>query len=245
MAKFKVGDIIKGKALNGYAITNEHMTRAEVISAPRGESRMRIKVQQHLYAGEVGFKYDVLNTTDRFTLVEKAKKATKTWDDKRAYSVSIIRAAGSDATRAIVKVDGKSFVGTAKCSKEDEFDFAAGAELALHRAVEGLAKYEKAKAEEAEVPRNGRGVKIGDLVKITALVGPFTGGLKAGDLAEVIGLGGDDRVYVACKEKTAYNGDRCLVPGQHTLKQPFTYLNPNEYTTLDRQPFRAKQEGTA
>ena len=43
--KFKVGDIIKGLPARRYAVTDEDMTKAEVISAT--DEDMRIKILEH------------------------------------------------------------------------------------------------------------------------------------------------------------------------------------------------------
>lgn len=66
--KFKVGDIIKGKieSSEAYTITNENMTKAEVISTEY-EGVMRIKILSHkTNCNEVGEEFDVENSTEYF-----------------------------------------------------------------------------------------------------------------------------------------------------------------------------------
>ena len=70
-ARFKIGDIVKGKiGANKYTITDEAMTRAEVIEV--NGSKMRIRVLEHArYSEYVGSEYVV--EMEYFELVEEPK----------------------------------------------------------------------------------------------------------------------------------------------------------------------------
>lgn len=72
--KFKVGDIIKGKA-NGYAIINENMKKAEVKKI-LPENCMEIEIIEHKYPSRNGTRYEVVNQSEYFELIER-KEFTK------------------------------------------------------------------------------------------------------------------------------------------------------------------------
>lgn len=216
---FKEGDLIRGLPRNGYAITNENMTKGKVLSASR--DTMRVRVVEHKYTTEIGCEYTVDNTDSKFAKVGERYQ--------KGYDIRIIRKPGSSdvtasANRCTVTVGQ---VG-------GEFDFMANAKLALDRLMEKLAEEE----EKAKVPTNSRGVKVGDLVRVEC----NNAGLEAGDLAEVIGLGFMNCVYAASPKESIYDCGSCFVPGAYKLKQPFTYLSEHEYAVLDRQPVFAKRE---
>lgn len=71
MDRFIVGDKIKGKN-NGYCMTNEDMTLAEVVDADSDSDLMRIEIIQHKEEEEwVGEYFNVKNSLDKFELVDR------------------------------------------------------------------------------------------------------------------------------------------------------------------------------
>ena len=73
--KFKIGDIIKGKAGNGYCITNSNMYKAEVTKI-LADGDMEIKVLSHKKSSEEGQEHVVTNSDEEFELISH-KKITK------------------------------------------------------------------------------------------------------------------------------------------------------------------------
>lgn len=84
--KFKVGDIIKGKA-NGYTITNEDMKEAEVKKI-LPENCMEIEIIEHEYPSQNGTRYEVVNQSESFELIER-KEFTKS--DLKDEDIVILR----------------------------------------------------------------------------------------------------------------------------------------------------------
>lgn len=68
---FKVGDIIRGKANNGYNITNGEMLKAEVVNAEAVSGIMTIVITKHKHVDCVNLKYKVKNSNDCFELVKR------------------------------------------------------------------------------------------------------------------------------------------------------------------------------
>lgn len=223
---FKEGDLIRGLPGNGYSVTNEDMTKAEVLSL--GHDTMRIRILEHERPSCVGYTYSVDNTDSKFAKVEE-----KTQSDQKGYDIRITRKPGSsDVTASADLGDHGCLVTVSQAG--GEFDFTATAKNALEQLMKKLA----AEEEKNKVPSNALGVKVGDLVRVEAR----GDGLEVGDLAEVIGLSHSTNVYVASPSATSFNGNCCKVPGPGVLKQPFTLLNSKEYSVLERQPVFAKRE---
>lgn len=223
---FKEGDLIRGLPENGYGITNEDMTKAEVLSL--GHDTMRIRILEHECLSCVGYTYSVDNTDSKF-----AKVGEKAQGDRKGYDIRITRKPGSSDVTATADFGDHGCSVTVKPT-EGEFDFTAAAKNALEQLMKKLA----AEEEKAKAPSNALGVKVGDLVRVEAR----SDGLEVGDLAEVIGLSHSTNVYVTSPRATSFNGKGCKVPGPGVLKQPFTLLNPGEYSVLERQPVFAKRE---
>lgn len=235
MTHFKAGDLICGlpKSNLRYNISNMHMTKARVVKT-YGES-MIIEILDHdTLKSLVGSKLTVDNDPTLFRLLagESKRSGTKTWEDKSGYDIAITRAPGSDTVVAEVRSEGTLFTGSAKCSKDDEFDICAGAHLAIERALAAKKKYLENLRRPKE-PTNTRGVKVGDFVKVTE----EHYGLRPGDLAEVIGLGSCNAVYLATPKRSTFVGN-CCVTDKSKLVQPYGYTS--DYEVLDRQPVMHK-----
>jgi hypothetical protein len=236
MTHFKAGDLICGfpKANRRYTVTNMHMTKARVVKT-YDDGSMTVEILDHdTLKGMVGATLTVANDPTLFRLLagESKRSGTKTWEDKSGYDITIFRAPGSDTVVAEVRSVGTLFTGSAKCSKDDEFDICAGAHLAIERALAAKKKY----FENLRRPKertNSRGVKVGDLVKVTE----EHCGLHPGDLAEVIGLGSWNAVYLATPERSTFKGN-CCVTDKSKLVQPYGYTH--NYSVLDRQPVMHK-----
>lgn len=71
---FKVGDIVRGKVGSGemYSITNEDMTKAEVLAVSEDGKRIDIKIMAHTYGICIGDRFCNLESKC-FELVEEAK----------------------------------------------------------------------------------------------------------------------------------------------------------------------------
>lgn len=72
---FKIGDKIKGLRCNGYEITNENMLMGEVISTFSG--KMFIKTLNHTNKAYENKEYSVVNSKERFALVNEEKNFFK------------------------------------------------------------------------------------------------------------------------------------------------------------------------
>lgn len=95
MNKFKVGDIIKGKAnTEKYGLTNKNMTKGEVTKV-YNNSEIEVKILEHAkYDSQVGKKYDV--ESELFELVSPSSS-------KKSIHITF----DGNTTHAIVKEDGK------------------------------------------------------------------------------------------------------------------------------------------
>ena len=90
--KFKVGDIIKGKANNErYGYTNKDMTKGEVVKVNNCDN-IEVKILEHSNNSQIGYKYDV--ESDYFELVTPLKR-------------SIHITLDGNTTHAVVKEGGK------------------------------------------------------------------------------------------------------------------------------------------
>ena len=67
---FYEGDIICGLE-NDYGVTNEHMTKAEVLELYSGGS-MLIRVLEHNEGNRIGVTFEVENSESKFALVNTA-----------------------------------------------------------------------------------------------------------------------------------------------------------------------------
>ena len=229
--RFEKGDLVRGKKGNGYNITNEDMVRGVVLRAD--DDGMAIKGLEFKsgYSSDVVFPVD--NDPDKFELLPKVNN--KADDD---VEIHIIAEKGSEFVNASVAYKGAIYGAHAECSPDDEFDLRQGAAIAISRALDLMGE----KAKETKTPDGP--VKIGDLVRVLSCA--VSGGLKDGDLTEVMGIGqhgsGDKPyIYVASKTKSCYDGGDCVIPGRRALKHPFTYLDPCAYEILPEQPVRLKK----
>lgn len=183
MAKFKVGDIVKGISTNKYAITNTQMTKAEVIRLnPDDFHDTSIRILEHTNEYHVGHTFYV--ESKYLALIEPAKKE------------KIIIYRNGDSVFA-KDLDTKK-VAEAKCSPRDKFDFGTGAKLALDRLIDKL-REKKLRIVDPQVG-SGYGV-VGESTNYTDAVGRE---LHVGDVVEVFGLGGrqhDDAFIVRDRDK--------------------------------------------
>ncbi len=108
--KFKVGDIIKGLPARRYAVTDEDMTKAEVISAT--DEDMRIKILEHnRINAEIGEEYTVANSGKYFALADKTstnstmEKSKKTVElpEKWIFNGKATILLFKDGTKTVVK----------------------------------------------------------------------------------------------------------------------------------------------
>lgn len=121
--KFNVGDIIKGGQRSGcyYGITDEHMTKAEVVNVYEGASDdIKIKVLEHEDNYFIGQEFPVRSTY--FDLVKRKKEKSR--------KPIVIYKRGKEVI-AVDKKTGKKAV--ARCCPEDTFDFKTGAKIAFER----------------------------------------------------------------------------------------------------------------
>lgn len=233
MKPFKAGDLICGlpKSNRRYTVTNMHMTKARVVKT-YGES-MVIEILNHdTLKSMVGAALTVDNDPTLFRLLagESKRSGTKTWDDKSEYNIHITRKPGSDTVEASIRMGGSVFTGSAKCSKDDEFNIAEGARIAIERAVKEM-RVEPTRTITVSV--NTHGVKVGDLI----VMKESHYGLNPGDIAEVVGLGRNNFIYVATLKESYFGGDDC-VTDKSNLVQPYGYTNA--YSVLARQPVMHK-----
>lgn len=228
--RFEKGDFIKGKKGNGYVITNENLVRGVVTGVD--DDTMTVKGLEFADGLKRRTEYRVRNSTEYFELLPKANNKA---DENTVLNIKVTAVEGNEQVCAMLRVKDRMYTAYAVCSPDDEFDLRMGAAIAIGRAFDLMDK----KAEEPKKPEGL--VKIGDLVRVLSCA--VSGGLKDGDLTEVMGIGqhgsGDKPyIYVASKTKSCYDGDDCVVPGRRALKQPFTCLGPGDYEILPEQPVR-------
>lgn len=121
--KFNVGDIIKGGQGSGcyYGITDERMTKAEVVNVYEGASDdIKIKVLEHNDKQFIGHKF--LVRSRYFDLVKRKKEKSR--------KPIVIYNRGKEVI-AVDKNTGKKAI--ARCCPEDTFDFETGAKIAFGR----------------------------------------------------------------------------------------------------------------
>lgn len=96
--RFEKGDFVKGKASNGYNLTNEHMTRGEVIHVD--DDTMHVKILEHAFKSEIGRKYGVLNSPDKFELLPKVNNKA---NENTKLEITVIAEKGSELVSATVR----------------------------------------------------------------------------------------------------------------------------------------------
>lgn len=132
---FKVGDIIKGLPNNGHCITNENMTKAEVLEVNVGVwDKIKIKILEHITKpNEVGNTYSVENDKNRFELVSSSKI-----NPFGKYTTLPERYTGNkDATILFWKDGSKTVV---KKNAEDTYDIAKGFLWAYFLKTSGMSR---------------------------------------------------------------------------------------------------------
>ena len=161
MDKFKIGDMIKGKtgSKKRYAITNEYMTKGEVIGV-NDDDEIKVKVLEH--------------STDKNTIGDVW------WVDKELFELatpskkSIHISFDGETTHAIVKEDGK-VVRREKVGlfKGDVYDEATGVREVINKL------YGKRVVEDVK-PKFVK-AKVGDTIKIVKGGVRHTPSIKVGD----------------------------------------------------------------
>lgn len=181
--KFKVGDIVKGKANNKrYGFTNKDMTKGEVTKV-YNNSKIEVKILEHAkYDSRIGNKYDV--ESDYFKLVTPPKKSIHLTFD-------------GDTTHAVVKEDGK-VVKREKVGlfKVDVYDEATG----VREVIDKL--YGKRVVEDVK-PKFVK-AKVGDTIKIVKGGVRHTPSIKIGDTFIVTSVGKD---YVESKYNVFFDNE--------------------------------------
>lgn len=124
--KFKVGDIISGKAVSLYRVTNSAMTRGEVVHV--FSNLIKVKIIEHDDKYNIGKEFIV--DPKYFELVGTPKQE----------KVVIYR----NGQSVIAKDVNSGKTAEARCNPADAFDFAIGAKLALER-LTGERSEEKAR----------------------------------------------------------------------------------------------------
>ena len=134
--KFKVGDVVTGKPKNGYGITNKDMIEGKVT----GVFGEMIDVKPLKFAkGAHASYYEFRVRANGFELVKPIKEE------------GIVIYRKGDKVYALDKQTGEK--ASAKCHRDDEFDFKKGAEIAFNRLLE-------------KEPVKPQGYKAGDKVKV-------------------------------------------------------------------------------
>lgn len=114
--KFKVGDIVKGKPNNGYGITTENMIEGKVTGVFGDMIDVKpLKFAKGDYVAYCEFRV----RANGFELVKPIKEE------------AIVIYRKGDKVYALDKQTGEK--ASAKCHREDEFDFKKGAEIAFNR----------------------------------------------------------------------------------------------------------------
>ena len=133
--RFEKGDFIRGKAGNGYCVTNGDMTRAVVTGVDDERGTMTIKPLE--LSGKPCSNYRtelrVDNSTDKFELLPKVNNTSA---EDHILTISAAAEKGSNLVTAVVKYKGEFYSGDAQCAPEDEFDFRMGVAIAIGRAFD-------------------------------------------------------------------------------------------------------------
>ena len=143
MAKFKVGDKVRGTNRGGYPITDNQMKCATVKRVLCDNVFMTILITDHAEKYWVGREYDVKQ--EDFDLIEQTRREFIVIRRDGAKTIAELR-----HDREVIKS------GTAICNASDTFDFQTGAKLAFDR----LMGREEPKPE----PKPAHRFKVGDRV---------------------------------------------------------------------------------
>lgn len=165
--KFKVGDIVRGISDDVYALTDENMTKGEVVAVGSYEEDddIIVKVLEHKIAPSAEGSYHPVNS-----------KYFELYD----YNKIVITTDGNKTLARLYENNEVVRIAEAKCSPEDTFDFETGAKLAFERLMEK--KDEFVPYLKSEVIGACYG-KIGTLTKMEDITGEP---LFVGDVVELI-----------------------------------------------------------
>lgn len=193
--KFKVGDLVKGNDPRRYFVTNDRMTKAEVIYVHKHD-RIRVKVLEHMddITGLGVSEFDVdpqyFDFYEEPKLVQKEKPKTtvlKLGDYKIVFN--------GDTT---VVTDGTK-KGVAKRHPDDEYSAIVGLQVAIERF------------------NGGRKPKIGDKVRVLKVDGNSRygrHGYSTGEIVTVINFDNSD-TDIYCKN--TYDYRQTLIAGEYEV----------------------------
>ena len=168
--KFKVGDIVRGMKNSPYGITNENMTKGEVIAVGSYEDDddIIVKVLEHKIAPSAEGSYHPVNS-----------KYFELYD----YNKIVITTDGNKTLARLYENNEVVRTAEAKCSPEDTFEFETGAKLAFERLMEKEDEFVPYLKSETIGVSYG---KIGTPTKMKDIAGQP---LFVGDVVEVISKG--------------------------------------------------------
>lgn len=189
--KFKVGDVVRGTSRNLYTLTNENMTKGEVVAVGSlGEyNDIEVKILEHKTEPEcVGHTFSV---------------NSQFFEPVYDYNKIVITADGNKTLARLYENNEVVRTAEAKCNPEDTFDFETGAKLAFEQLMEKKDEFVPYLKSEAIGAFYG---KIGTLTKMEDITGEP---LFVGDVVEVISKG--KRTYG--NSYVAGNEDKSFVMG--------------------------------
>lgn len=224
-ATFKVGDIICGIKNNGYDVTNEHMTRAEVVKIVKIINNddisdvMIIKIIEHEKVSEISKIYSVTNCDKRFKLV------------KQSQNKSIHITTDGITTTAVLK-NGNTIIeqSSTKCHKDDKFDFNIGSQIAFDRLME-MYKVKPLKLMYKDeifgvigdsidkTDSFGNKLHVGDIVTNIVFVSRENGGFPINARAKAICINNDNFSIISKCSFSTFDSD-----GVIALLEPYTCL---------------------
>ena len=215
--KFKVGDIVRGMKNSPYGITNENMTKGEVIAVGSYEDDddIIVKVLEHKIAPSAEGSYHPVNS-----------KYFELYD----YNKIVITTDGNKTLARLYENNEVVRTAEAKCNPEDTFDFETGAKLAFERLMEKKDEFVPYLKNEGTGKFYG---KIGAPTKMKDITGKP---LFVGDVVELIlkgkGTCGDE--YIAeCDGKGFVMGIEYCCSADGTIDDCWIVIKKKSYEELE------------
>ena len=219
--KFNVGDIIKGREGSGcaYLITNERMTKAEVVNVYEGVyDDIKIKVLECDDNFFIGMEFHVCSKY--FDLVKQKKEKSR--------KPIVIYNRGKEVI-AVDKNTGKKAI--ARCCPEDTFDFETGAKIAFERLLsdpDNIAIGDTVRVVDTGALYTTNVDKVIEMTNEKSVVAKYTydndkgygeGVRKLDDVYKVLNIDGEHVLIQKTYEYTTKYGGEVLLIGKRGLEK--------------------------
>lgn len=232
MSKFKVGDKVRvvncGQTYSLYdSFFKENKVNKSISKKYiRGEVEPNGTIGSIVFVGKhISLKIDiyVVDTKDKVVLISENGMELV---DNTTEPITITR-----HNRSVVVTDGITY-GSARCSKDDEFDLEIGAKMALYRFFENQKKKTEKTTEVREVKRQA---KVGEWIKI---VDPFWSldRYKEGDVLKVNKSFNKDTTHLS-RVFVDGMGDTCILQMEYVVLENY---KPTEEKENETQYYNGK-----